>query len=134
MTSSNDRPPVVTSVLPRRSGLFITGRIEGQKVEFLVDTGAEPTILSTLLKRSLPKTLRSAFQDKSTRLQLADGQRLHAQGSVLCNVCVDDKTILEAVYAAPIEDEAILGLDTLRALGLNLSKAGVSLEERAPVR
>ena len=68
------------------------------------------------------------------RLQLADGQPLHAQGLVLCNVCVGDKTVLEVIYAAPTEDNAILGLDTLRALTLNLSVAGVSLEWRASVR
>ena len=68
------------------------------------------------------------------RLQLAVDQPLHAQSPILCNVCVGDNTVLEAVYAAPIEDEAILGLDTLRALGLNLSVAGVSVEGRAPVR
>ena len=123
----------MTSVLPRRSGLFITGRVKGQKVKFLVDTGAEPTILSTRILRSLPKTPRSAFQGKSTRLQLADGQPLHAQGPVLCNLSIGDKTVVEAVYVAPVEDEAILGLDTLRALGLNLSIAGVSVEGRAPV-
>ncbi len=133
-TSSNNEPPAVTSVLPRRNGLFITGRVEGQKVRFLIDTGAEPTILSTRILRSLPKTLRSAFQDKSTRLQLADGQPLHAQGPVLCNLTIGDKTVVEAVYVAPVEDEAILGLDTLRALGLNLSLAGVSVEGRAHVR
>ena len=132
--SSNNKPPAVTLVLPRRSGLFITGQVEGQKVKFLVDTGAEPTILSTRILRSLPKTLRSTFQDKSTRLQLADGQPLHAQGPVLCNLTMGDKTVLEAAYVAPVEDEAILGLDTLRALGLNLSIAGVSVEGRAPVR
>ena len=96
-TSSNKKPPTVTSVLPKRSGLFITGRVEGQKVKFSVDTGAEPTILSTCIMRSFPKTLRSAFQDKSTRLQLVVGQPLHAQGPILCNLSIGDKKVVEAI-------------------------------------
>ena len=67
-------------------------------------------------------------------LQLADGQPLHAQGPVLCNLSIGDKTVVEAAYVSPVKDEAILGLDTLRALGLNLSIASVSMEGRAPVR
>lgn len=54
-----------------------------------------------------------------------------AQGPVFCNITVNNKTVVDAVYAANISDKAILGRSTMQALGYKLTIAGESVEESA---
>ena len=124
--STGDNAPVrpVASADSKRKGLFVDGYVERKKITFLVDTGAEPTLISLDVLKELPKPLRRAFQDCSSTLQLADGQALRAQGPVMCNITVAGRSVLEAIYAAPIADHAILGLEAMIALGLSLDIAG----------
>ena len=124
--STGDNAPVrpVASADSKRRGLFVDGYVERKKITFLVDTGAEPTLISLAVLKELPKPLRRAFQDCSSTLQLADGQALRAQGPVMCNITVAGRSVLEAIYAAPIADHAILGLEAMISLGLSLDIAG----------
>ena len=124
--SANARDEVVTSqrgryqpVLPRRTGVLLDGQIDRVKVNYLVDTGSEPTVISLDILKKLPNKLRTAFQDSTTKHQVADGSDMIAKGLVLCNVTVGDKTVLDNVFAAPIADTAILGL-SMRAAGSRL--------------
>lgn len=115
-----------------RSGIFLSGKIESADVSFLVDTGADATVISLDTLKSMSKTLRTAFQDSTAKLQVADGTTVQAKGPVLCKVTVAERCVLEAVYAAPIADTAIMGLETMKALGLDLSVAGVRLLPSQP--
>ena len=126
--------PKVMSASRGQGGLILNGQVDGVGVRFLVDTGAEPTVISLEFLQKLPKKLRTLFQDSMSRLHNADGSDLRAQGPVLCQVTVGGRTVTDAVYAAPIAGvEAILGLDTLRELGLELNVGGVNVLSGASV-
>ena len=111
----------------RRTGIHLDGTVAGVKVSMLVDTGADPTVISLETLAKLPRRQRMAFQDSSSKLQVADGTDLCAKGPVLCEVQVNGRIVVDAVYAAPIKDEAILGLETLAAMGMQLSVAGITV-------
>jgi predicted aspartyl protease len=121
----------VSRVTPHRQGIYLKGFIESKPLEFLVDTGSEPTIISHQILSSLPKHFKTTFQDHHKTFQLADGQDMAAQGPVFCNITVNNKNVVDAVYAANISDKAILGRSTMQALGYKLTIAGESVEDSA---
>ena len=108
-----------------KEGLFLRGCVEGKEVDFLIDTGADVTLISLNFLETLSKPLRVAFQDRSYALHLADGKTMMAKGPALCNITVGTRSVLELVYAAPITDRALMGLSTLSALGLKMAVGGV---------
>ena len=125
---ANVAQPCDISPSPRRTGIHLDGTVSGVKVNMLVDTGADPTVISLETLAKLPRKQRMAFQDSTSRLQVADGTDLCARGPVLCEVQVNGRIVVDAVYAAPIKDEAILGLETLAAMGMQLSVAGITVD------
>ena len=115
-----------------KEGLFLRGCVEGKEVEFVIDTGADVTLISLALLETLPKPMRIAFQDRSHVLHLADGKTMMAKGPALCNVTVGTRSVLELVYAAPITDRALMGLSTSSALGLEMALGGVRVVPGRP--
>ena len=81
---------------------------------------------------TLPKTLRTAFQNRSSTLKMANGESVIANEPVLCNISLLGKTVLEAVYVMSDTDEAILGMPALTALGLCIILAGVEVMKSVP--
>jgi hypothetical protein len=53
----------VSCVTPHRQGIYLKGFLESKPLEFLVDTGSEPTIISHQVLSSLPKRFKTTFQD-----------------------------------------------------------------------
>ena len=110
-----------------KNSLYMKGTIEGGAVKFLIDTGAENSVVSLKVLSKLSKEVRSKFQDTVSVLQLADGKELYAKGPVLCEIEVNGRRVLDVVYAAPVKDEAILGLATLMMLDCDITVAGEKL-------
>ena len=113
-------------------GLFVKGVLEGKEVEFLVDTGANATLISLALLETLLKSIRTTFQDRLSTLTLADGKKMLAREPVLSNIKMGNLSILEAIYAAPIAERALMGLSTIEALNFQLTVAGVEVKPCAP--
>ena len=129
--------PLIKSVQPRYNGMFINGSLNNINVSFLIDTGAEPTVISRKVLACLPKSVRTKFYDNISKLQTADGADLPANGPVLCELTIERRTVIETIYAANISDSAILGLAAMEALGLELSIAGIKVLRRlrhTPIR
>ena len=122
--------PRIMSVQPRHDGMFINGSLNNINVFFLIDTGAELTVISRNLLACLPKSVRTKFYDNISKLQTADGADLIANGPILCELTIEGKTVIEAIYAANISDSAILRLAAMEALGLELSIAGIKVFRR----
>ncbi len=99
----------ISNMTNGRSGPILKGTVEGVHVEFLADTGAESTILSQKCLASLPKEVRAKFQDSIGSVYAADGRRVPSKGPVLCQLEFGGRRILDAVYAADIQDTALLG-------------------------
>ena len=118
--------PAVAAVssqgLPKQA--FINGYFEGVKIKFLIDTGAEISIISEETLARFPKTLRVAFQDRTHILVMASGERVLAKGPVLCNITINGHTILEPVCVMSTGPQALLSMPALVALDLELRVAG----------
>ena len=80
-----------------RSCVFVTRNLECMKVQFLIDTGADTTIISVDTLARMTKALRTMFQDSTAALQVADGKSLQAKGPVLCNVTIRGRTVIDTV-------------------------------------
>jgi hypothetical protein len=120
-----------------RGSLYVTGQLEGTKVRFLVDTGAERSVMGAGVLASLPEKVREAFRMKSCNLLMANQQREVAPGPVVCQVMVEGRTVLEPFCVLKDMEGAILGMPALCELGLEVTVAGVDLlprREEAQVR
>ena len=113
---------------------MLTGKVENVIVEFLVDTGAESTVLSKRCFETLPRSIKAKFQDSTSSVYVADGTKVWSKGHVLCNIVVGGRSICDIVFVAEIEDYALLGWDAQQALGVEFKVAGVNLAEQAKVR
>ena len=66
----------IATIAEHRKGPTLTGSVENVKVEFLVDTGAESTVLSKRCFETLPGNVRSKFLDSISSVYVADGTRV----------------------------------------------------------
>ena len=119
--------PRVAPVKGVRTSLYINGTVEGQKVRFLVDTGAEVSVISHETLQRLPTSVRQRFEDSKKKLITASGEEVEALGPVLCSITVQDRTVTDTIYAAPFPEAAIMGMTTLVALGCQVTVAGVDV-------
>ncbi len=118
----------------RHIGPVITGKVEGVTMEFLADTGAEGTILSLRCLEQMPRDVRLKFLDSTGTIFMADGTKVQTRGPVLCQITIGSRTVLDAVFAADIEDHALLGWEAQLSLGVEYSIAGVNLVQPKTIR
>ena len=121
---SNPREAPIKGV---HTSLYVNGSVEGQKVRFLVDTGAEVSVISQETLQRLPTTLRQQFESSKRKLVTASGEEVEALGPVLCSISVQNRTVTDTIYAAPFPEAAIMGMTTLVALGCQVTVAGVDV-------
>ncbi len=96
--------------------LYVKGRVEGFPVDFLVDTGADVTVISQTLLRKLPNQDLRQWEDKSYPLHAADGTVIKAFGPIPTSIELCGKRIITPVCAAEVVDPVVLGLPALRQL------------------
>ena len=84
--------PRIAPISIQGKSIHVSGFIERKTVKFLLDTGAEVTAIGRGVLGKLPKTLRTAFQDRSSTLKMANGESVIANGPVLCNISLLRKT------------------------------------------
>ena len=66
--------PQIAPISTQGKSIHVSGFIEWKTVKFLLDTGAEVTSIGRGVLVTLPKTLRTAFQDRSSTLKMANGE------------------------------------------------------------
>ncbi len=104
--------------------IFVKGSIKENKIDFLLDTGAEITVIHTKLAQGLN------IPYKKTKLCLT-GVRLIGEDSVLyetppIEVQFGPKTLTTKLLCAPLNTGAILGMDLLRQINLTLDMSSES--------
>ena len=114
------RKPVGDEILVRSSNsdsLFLPGAVFGQKLDWLVDTGCNVTLLSTGAYYRIPEHQRPRLTPYSRVLTQAGGTPLYALGTVEMTVVVGKQRLKQAVVVADCIDSGILGLDFLSEHG-----------------
>ena len=102
-------------------GPLVTVIVQGSPVKFLVDTGANVTILRSSVLRSLPTTAQPALDQVNLDMSLADGRSLPFLGRGLFRVSIGGVEVAHQVWVADIEPEGILGMDFIREHGCRLT-------------
>jgi hypothetical protein len=112
--------------------LFVGGQLEGTKQRFLIDTGAQRSVMGAGVLAQLPRQVRESFRTRSCNLLMANKQVETAPGPILCEVTVAGRTILEPFCVLRDLEGVILGMPALHELGFEASLAGVDLVPTQP--
>ena len=102
-------------------GPLVTVIVQGSPVKFLVDTGANVTILRSSVLESLPTTAQPALDQVNLDMSLADGRSLPFLGRLLFRVSIGGVEVAHQVWVADIEPEGILDMDFIREHGCRLT-------------
>ena len=95
-------------------GLFIEGRVGDVPVNFLVDTGANITIVKPSVFQRIANEARPPLQDPQTNMILADGSSLPFVGRAKVELQAGSLAVTHDIWVADIDLDAILGIDFLR--------------------
>ena len=102
------------------SGMFVRGTIEGQPLEWLVDTGCTCTIVAGGVFSNIPETERPKLEPYGGQLVSADGSSLHVLGVARVNVQFGEQQMRHDVLVADVTNAGLIGTDFLRAHGMTL--------------
>ena len=100
-----------------KDGLYVNGIVNGTLVWFLVDTGANITIIQTQLWEAMsrsPASTPSKLEHVLDTMTLADGCSSSFLGCGKMTSGLGDRQLVHTIWVAEIEPEGIHGLDFLR--------------------
>ena len=95
-------------------GLYVSGELEGVEVKFLVDTGADLTVIRTSLYERLSEGRDLGLEEVSLDMAVADGRPLPFEGRGTFQLKVGGLEVAHDIWVADIDIDAILGFDFLR--------------------
>jgi hypothetical protein len=112
--------------------LWVQGEVEGVPVRFLVDTGAQVTMINHATLERLPHEARKMFATTQSTVTTVSGQVVPSWGPIPVRLQVNGEVVIEDVRVLEMEPEAILGYSTMRAIGLEIRIAGECLIAAEP--
>ena len=101
--------------IPRYKGIYILGSVQGEEVNFTVDTGASKSILSERVYAAIPEDKRPRLVAASSKEKLAnaDGRQMKCYGKALFAVELGSLKLEKWFTVVEIQDEVLLGADIL---------------------
>ena len=99
------------------SAAYLPVRTAGQTLQFLVDTGAAVTVLSSTVYKNMAADQRPALQPvgQDTHIEVADQKRVPIDGMVELSFETSGQRFRWRALVAPIVVDGLLGLDFLWA-------------------
>lgn len=91
------------------NGIFIIGYVNGVPCNWIIDTGANVTIIRKDLAQQLDEKL--IWTPPSVTLQTVSGDKINIHGKLNINITFGSVTYHHTAYVADITDTCILGLD-----------------------
>ena len=93
----------------------MTGFVAAHPVQFVIDTGADVTIVSYRIYEELHHTKEvKHFAGPDGSLKGLDGQRIEVLGTTTLQMSIGETTVRQHVWVARIKEDCILGADFLR--------------------
>lgn len=121
MSRRGDAPKRVFYMSEFQSGensLYVEGDVNGFACRMIVDTGANVTIISPEIAKSINQSLISVTP--SATLKTATGDSITVRGKMHVNIRFSSKWYSHQVFVAEILDQCILGVDFLRKYGFTV--------------
>jgi len=106
--------PTVENITNMADGPLVTGSVFGVEVTFLVDTGANVTILKPSVVNKIPVLERPSLKGVDTSMLLADGSSLSFQGRGCFSIQIGDQQVEHDVWVAEIELDGTFGMDLIK--------------------
>lgn len=106
--------PVVEKVANTEDGPLVKGHVSGVQVTFLVDTGANVTIVKPSLLNRINAPERPPLERVETSMLLADGSSLPFLGRGHFHICLGEEEVFHDVWVAEIELDGIIGMDFIK--------------------
>ena len=123
---AGDAGVVGATVVPGNhlKAVYVRGSVQGHPVTWLVDTGAECTLVGS----DVPGVCELASCEVRQRPVTIDGKPLMFQALVLADLCVGSSVLRKhPVYVVPaMTNQCLLGTDVMRSLGAAISIDWVS--------
>ena len=117
MNGASDDLSIARRGIPRVSGIYVEGHIEGVDLTYTVDTGASATILSTAILAEIPAERRPKIDtEKRPRFIGPTGSAIEILGKVKVKMTIGELEINREVSVANLHDECLLGADILLGL------------------
>ena len=101
-----------TSVQACNSVVFVQSKIDTHRVPFLVDTGSDVTMISTLVYNALGRN-RQELEPPLVRYRAANGEALDVLGFCSLTIGIGNGSYNQRVLVADMAESAILGVDFL---------------------
>ena len=97
-----------------KDGLYVNEIVNGTPVRFLVETGANITIIQLWEAMSCsPASTPSKLEHVLDAMKLANGRSSSFLGRGKMTIGLGDRQLVHTIWVAEIEPEGILGLDFL---------------------
>ena len=111
------------------NGLYVSGSLLGEEVEWLIDTGCNVTILSADVFNRIPVHRRPKLHKSEQRLGQADGTPLDVVGEIVVTLMIGPQKYRSRVIVASCLMDGLLGMDLLQLSGacLDLQNGTVRL-------
>ena len=93
---------------------MVKGRVSGVEVTFLVDTGANVTIVKPSVLNRITAPERPPLERVETSMLLADGSSLPFLGRGRFRICLGEEEVFHDVWVAEIELDGIIGMDFIK--------------------
>ncbi|XP_041467396.1 uncharacterized protein LOC121417729 [Lytechinus variegatus] len=97
----------------KRKGLYLQGKVNGQDLKLLVDTGATNTLIGEKVFDQIEEIRRPELLPVTSVVLQADGSQLRIRGKSMLEVQIGDIVVTTMATVASLKNEGILGLDFL---------------------
>ena len=112
MRSSLQHDIVICTINETDQSMFLTGVIENQRLQLLIDTGSTITILSNTAYNRMQETIQ--LNETNVRLLQADGTPIEVIGVAFLVMKIGTSFHRVKIVVADIEHDGILGMDFLQ--------------------
>ena len=109
------------------NGIFTQGQVEGIPINFLVDTGAAVTVMSSAAYERIPPNRRPALRQTHTTISGVGGTSVDVAGSSEMTLVFDGIPVIHEVIIVGIAMDAILGQDILLSHQCKLDLCNLTL-------
>ena len=100
---------------PYASSLYVSGRVAGRNVRFLIDSGCTTNLLSLHVYNRLPGSVRDTLVTSETQQKgvMADGTPIEFTGTIRLNCRIGKVKMAENFLVTKIKEDSILGMPFL---------------------